>query len=580
MGKKQASKVSQFLALFVAAALAAVSSGAAERVPHRAEKKLIEWGGDEPDPAYMRAHARQMDAGPFDGVVFHAQPMVRGESTNFAWTAWSARRFEYADFERDVADLKACRFRRLKHNFLRFNVCPGNVDWFDDEQFGAVVHNAGIAARVARESGSKGLMFDVEAYAAQLFNYQEQVRKNCKSFAEYEGIVRQRGLEFARALTSEYPDITILLTYAYEITGSGAARENGQYGLFKNFLDGLFEGVSERATIVHAYERAYPYRRHKEYADAYQYVRGPLATCSAVPELYRARVQMGFGVWLDMGQSRYGWHERDFERNYFMPDEFAYTLAAALSVTDRYVWVYSERLRWWPPTRVPHAYVRAVRRAKTGPFRVDDARVPTRSIKGDAVRAVDQPGFDEKATFGDLLKDWLILANLPVEWKFRTDPRNVGIRDAWFAQGRRAGPWQAIEIGRFWDEQYDPYHGRAWYRLEWQAPSFKQPAETQLALLFGAADETARVWVDGELVGEHDEGPGGWNKPFVVDVTGKIQAGKKHTLAVMVGNSQAVGGLWKRIKLASRRLPGDVTEKPVVAPERIDACPRASVSPN
>ena len=33
-------------------------------------KQLIEWGWDEPDPAFMRAHLGEMERLPFDGVVF------------------------------------------------------------------------------------------------------------------------------------------------------------------------------------------------------------------------------------------------------------------------------------------------------------------------------------------------------------------------------------------------------------------------------------------------------------------------------------------------------------------------------
>ncbi|MBU0608030.1 MAG: hypothetical protein KKI08_09075, partial [Armatimonadetes bacterium] len=34
-------------------------------------KKLIEWGWDEPGPAFMREHCQDMDRMGFDGVIFH-----------------------------------------------------------------------------------------------------------------------------------------------------------------------------------------------------------------------------------------------------------------------------------------------------------------------------------------------------------------------------------------------------------------------------------------------------------------------------------------------------------------------------
>ena len=45
-------------------------------------------------------------------------------------------------------DLKATHLQRLRHNFLRFDVVPGELDWFDD--YSAVINNARVAAKVAR----------------------------------------------------------------------------------------------------------------------------------------------------------------------------------------------------------------------------------------------------------------------------------------------------------------------------------------------------------------------------------------------------------------------------------------------
>ncbi len=566
-------KVKQRLLAFIVAASVVTCSAGPEKPKPPSVKKFIEWGGDEPDPAFMRKNARQMDRVGFDGLVFHAQPVVGGESVNFAWQAWSPRRFTFEDFSENIADLRACGFRRLTDNFLRFNVCPGNVDWFDDAEFGAVTNNAGVAARVAREGGAKGLMFDVEMYQEQLFTYAKQARKRCKSFAEYEVIVRQRGLEFARALSAEFPDITILMPYAYELTAGGSDRSAMEYGLFKAFLDGLFEAADTRMKIVHAFERSYAFRYYKQYAEAYEFVRDKLAAQSAVPERYRERVQVGFGIWLDNNHRRYGWNLDDFQRNYFTPEEFVHAAISAASVSDRYVWIYSERPRWWgEPVRMPKAYAAALQKAKKGAPRTSDSRFPERAIRGDLVRASAQLGYDDGATFGPLKSDWVFRADLPKAWKFRTDPRSAGEGARWFASDKAVPGLREIEIGRFWDEQIEPYQGVAWYFLSWQAPDLKLSEGAQLALLFGAVDETAKVWVNGTLVGTHDEGSIGWNRPFVVDVTRSLVLGKRNVIAVKVENRERVGGIWKGIKLASRRTSADVepTPKPPVV---VDRCP-------
>src|SRR4051794_33106409 len=126
-------------------------------------KKLIEFGWDEPDTAFLRRHIAEMERTPFDGCVFHVD--ARGESgkaERFTWLCWGPRAFSEEELKSALDDLKATPVRRFTHNFLRFNTTPGKIDWFDD--YSAVVANARLAARVAREGRCKGLLLDTEQY--------------------------------------------------------------------------------------------------------------------------------------------------------------------------------------------------------------------------------------------------------------------------------------------------------------------------------------------------------------------------------------------------------------------------------
>jgi hypothetical protein len=534
---------------------AAASAFAAPATPTALspDKKLIEWGWDEPGPAYMRANAARMDRYGFDGVIFHADT----PKGNFAWECWSAKRFEYADFAQSVADLQACKFKRMTDNFLRFNVCPGDVDWFDDAGFAVVVNNAKVAAKVAKEGGCKGFMFDVEMYGKPLFTYAAQAQKDSKSFAEYEAKVRQRGGELMRAINSEYPDITVLLTYAYTITGVGTDRSKAQYGLLKDLLDGMFEAAAPKTTIVDAYEGAYPFRKHAQFEAARQMIHKSMAKYTGVPDAYRKHIRAGFGVWMDMDWRRYGWHTDDFEMNYFTPQEFEYTLFCGLDVADKYVWVYTEKPLWWQDGQIPAAYREALRKAHR-PHVIDDAGVVTRHIKGDTgetgPKAANQPGYSDEATFGDLKPKWSFIADLPKVWKFSVDPKNEGVKAGWFRPDFDIVGWRDMEIAKFWDEQGVQCIGYAWYRFAWDAPACELKPGQKLALWFGAVDETAEVWVNGVYCGKHDEGADyGWDKRFPIDVTGKLKPGERNLIAVRVGNTALAGGIWKNVKLAESK---------------------------
>src|SRR5687768_11462191 len=110
-------------------------------------KKLIEFGWDEPTTAFMRQHIAEMERTPFDGCVFHL-------NQDFLWQCWSKRAFTEAGLKQPIEDLKSTPFKKFTHNLLRFNVTPGDVDWFDD--FSPIVNNARLAAKVAREGQAAG----------------------------------------------------------------------------------------------------------------------------------------------------------------------------------------------------------------------------------------------------------------------------------------------------------------------------------------------------------------------------------------------------------------------------------------
>ena len=517
-------------------------------------KKLIEWGWDEPGPAFMRANAAKMDRAGFDGVIFHADAVRGGAGQNFTWECWSAKRFEYSDFTQSVADLKACNFKRLTDNFLRFNVCPGDVDWFDDKGFDAVVNNAKVAARVAKEGGCKGWMFDVEMYGKAPFTYQAQTLKDTKSFAEYEAKARERGRQFMQAVGSEYPDMTMLMTYAYSITGVGQDRSKAPYGLLKGFLDGMYEAAPTGMTIVDGWEGAYSYRKQSQFATSYDMMHTKLAKECAVPDEYRQHLSAGFGIWMDMDFRRYGWHTNveDFDANYFTPEEFAYSVNSGLRVADKYVWIYTEKPLWWTHTRVPVAYRRALREARR-PMENRDAEMGRRNIKGDTgakgPTAAAQPNIDDQALFGDLKEKFNVFADLPRVWKFSTDPKRIGVTGKWFAPDFDASTWRDLEIGKFWDEQGVQFTGNAWYRVAWDTPQF-DAAGKDVWLWFGAVDETAVVWVNGVKAGAHDEGADyGWDKRFAIKVTGLLKPGAPNVIVVQVGNEALAGGIWKNVKM-------------------------------
>jgi hypothetical protein len=329
-------------------------------------KRVIEWGWDEPDTKFMRENIEKMEQFPFDGLVFHA---TSGKGDNLAWEVWGSRKFILDDFKQAVDDLRATRFRRFTDRFLRVNVTPAKVDWFDDGAWACVVNNFGMAAQIAKEGRCKGFMFDTEQYeGVTVFDYRKQKDKGKRTFAEYQAKVRQRGQEWIKAVNKQYPDITILLTFGYDVSFWRAEKPNDRstaaYGLLADFLDGILDACTKETILVDAWEFSYPYKERKQFEQAYETITKKALGWTAVPEKYKGHFKAGFGLWMDHKQK--GWDVADFSKNYFSPGELETAVRSALEVSDGYVWIYSERPKWWTKEMLPQAYVEALMKARKG----------------------------------------------------------------------------------------------------------------------------------------------------------------------------------------------------------------------
>ena len=359
-------KPTPLIAVFVSALLLAAAASAAERpTGEKPGKLLIEFGWDEPDTAFMRAHLAEMEQTPFDGVVFH----FKGD---LAWQSWGTRRFEEKDIQSGVADLKATPFKQLTHNFVRLNTAPAKIDWFDDHA--AIVHNVTLVARAAREGGCKGVLFDTEQYEGQLFDYAKQRDAKTKSWDQYAAQARLRGREVMQAFQEGYPDVTLFLTFGYSLPREESANDPARlptvhYGLLAPFLDGMVDAAKGKTCIVDGYELSYGYKDISRFASAYQAMKtGVLPFVHADHDRYHEVFSFGFGVWMDHNWRKNGWNETDFSKNFYTPDTFEKTVTTAIKTSDQYVWIYTESPRWWSDqgksVKLPQAYDKALRSAK------------------------------------------------------------------------------------------------------------------------------------------------------------------------------------------------------------------------
>ncbi len=113
---------------------------------------------------------------------------------------------------------------------------------------------------------------------------------------------------------------------------------------------------------------------------------------------------------------------------------------------------------------------------------------------------------------------------------FKLDPDNVGEEKNW-QKGVESS--RSIGIPGSWNEQFidtRDYLGPTWHFKKFYVPSSWK--EKLVWFRIGAANYYAKVWINGELIGEHE---GGY-LPFQFEVTDKVRFGKENFLSVKVDN--------------------------------------------
>ena len=90
-----------------------------------------------------------------------------GSPTAARWIAGRRLRSDHwhgVEFADCVRDLQAAQPKQATNNFLMVYANPGDVDWFDDAGWREVVDHWRLLARVAKQGGLRGLLYDAEPY--------------------------------------------------------------------------------------------------------------------------------------------------------------------------------------------------------------------------------------------------------------------------------------------------------------------------------------------------------------------------------------------------------------------------------
>jgi beta-galactosidase/beta-glucuronidase len=125
-------------------------------------------------------------------------------------------------------------------------------------------------------------------------------------------------------------------------------------------------------------------------------------------------------------------------------------------------------------------------------------------------------------------------------WRFLIDVPDVGEKENWQATTFDRSKWTKVEVPKAWDlfdEALWGYEGVGWYSTE-LAAGLTTNGKVQ-RLKFGRVNYHAKVWLNGEFLGENVNG----YLPFEFDVTGRLKPGAANQLVVRVDNAAKLAWL-------------------------------------
>ncbi len=253
-----------YIGLLTALLQGSISPAVAQPDNRRIRSPLIATGWDSPNPRQFREGLTTFEGwGVFDGTTLRATRQTADNAEAAAINAFSDETWAWSEFAGALADLQAAKPTTSRDNYLMLYSNPGDVDWFDDAGWRAIVEHWRLLARLAKQGGLSGLLFDAEPYTKphSQFLYRAQPECDRHTFAEYRAKARQRGREVMTAVAAEFPDVSIfsyrLFSDMLGLLDSGnleLALEPHTYGLLPAFVDGWLDVMPPTVRIIEGTE--------------------------------------------------------------------------------------------------------------------------------------------------------------------------------------------------------------------------------------------------------------------------------------------------------------------------------------
>ena len=496
-----------------------------------------------------------------------------------------SRRWSYEEMKKQIEWFQAVKdWGRLTDNFLHttitvwgFPKLSRQQDWFSDEDWDVVLTNARLAGRTAKECGFVGILLDCEGYDSKQclpgawknpWSYKRYVEYLAKSAPgtephSYEACVEkvyERGSQFGEALTRDFPDLVFMiygcsysevLSQLYDLHDTwaghvdGTLRSSGR-SLKVPFMDGLFVGLDERATLVEAYSD-YALNAFADMAARRNLAKEQAMILSRHPELARERISFALGIRGDHGWTKEDFSTTDASVNARDPERHKHAIHNALAVSDRYAWLWVYEPTWLAPnpTGLMREYWRANEEAHR-PMGLDWEPAPKWDLSLDYSQQ-DREMEKKDTAFWKRMKaeGYDIVMELPTWFHFRLDHERVLRSGPYYEVLYQHDHWPFVSTLACWQSQGYPANGIGVYRIRFDAPADLAPEKQEILLGIGgfyAASKWADVRLNTVSLGIRN----------VIDVTKQIKPGDNNLLVVFFRDKEGPSGLAGQVKLMVR----------------------------
>ena len=335
-------------------------TGMMSAVAFPSDKKYVAFGWEFRNltPAHILAHADRFKDLPIDGVgiVLSAKNPKGGKFSQISIT--DDKPWVFEAFADQVPILKELvKKPGLKESFLQGYRAPiHRADWTDDEKWATIANNMAVVARIARESGIKGISIDHEDYRQQRQFYR---RSTDLSYEECCRLARKRGRQVFEAVFKEHPSAVLLSFWvltedrSYFATRDPAALMRQKQDLWPSFVAGILDALPETGRLVEGDEHGYRY----EYFDRDFHVGmvnakkwGAMLLPEELRSKYASRVEQGYGQYLDLythpfdPKKRAKWSVGPIGGSRL--EHFRRNLQDATDLASEYVWIWGEQYTW------------------------------------------------------------------------------------------------------------------------------------------------------------------------------------------------------------------------------------------